>query len=77
MYGLVDVAALENLTSAITIAINANTNIANRRSAVALAFSPKITIVLGGYGVPFLTLKPRSNIGNRSNFLFSFLPKGR
>jgi hypothetical protein len=55
---IVDVSALGNFTSATTITINANTNVANGPSAAALAFSPKMTIVLGGYGVTFLTLKP-------------------
>jgi hypothetical protein len=55
---IVDVSALGSFTSATTITINANTNVANGPSAVALAFSPKMTIVLGGYGVTFLTLKP-------------------
>jgi len=27
-------------------------------SAVAVSFTPQITITLGGYGVTFLTLKP-------------------
>jgi hypothetical protein len=55
---IVDVSALGSFTSATTITINANTNVANGPSAVALAFSPKMTIVLGGYAVTFLTLKP-------------------
>jgi hypothetical protein len=38
--------------------IDANTNVANGPSPVALAFSPQMTIALSGYGVTFLTLKP-------------------
>jgi hypothetical protein len=55
---IVDVSALGNFSSATSLTIDANTNAANGPSPVALAFSPQMTVVLGGYGVTFLTLKP-------------------
>jgi hypothetical protein len=55
---IVDVSALGNFSSATTLTIDAKTNVTNGPSQVALAFSPQMTIVLGGYGVTFLTLKP-------------------
>jgi hypothetical protein len=55
---IVDVSALGNFSSATSITIDGNTNAANGPPPVALAFSPQMTVVLGGYGVTFLTFKP-------------------
>lgn len=55
---IVDLSGLGNFSSATTLTIDANTNVANGPSQIALAFSPQMTIVIGGYGVTFLTLKP-------------------
>jgi hypothetical protein len=55
---IVDFSALGNFSSATTLTIDANTNVANGPSPVAVAFSPQMAITLGGYGVTFLTLKP-------------------
>jgi hypothetical protein len=55
---IVDFSALGNFSTATTLTIDANTNVANGPSPVAVAFSPQMAITLGGYGVTFLTLKP-------------------
>jgi hypothetical protein len=55
---IVDVSALGNFSSATTLTIDGKTSVTNGPSQVALAFSPQMSIVLGGYGVTFLTLKP-------------------
>jgi hypothetical protein len=55
---IVDVSALGNFSSATTLTIDAKTDVTNGPSQVALAFSSQMTVVLGGYGVTFLTLKP-------------------
>jgi hypothetical protein len=55
---VVDVSALGTFSSATTLTLDANTNIVTGPSAVAVSFTPQITITLGGYGVTFLTLKP-------------------
>lgn len=55
---IVDVSALGDSSSATTLTIDAKTDVTNGPSQVELAFSPQMTVVLGGYGVTFLTLKP-------------------
>jgi hypothetical protein len=55
---VVDVSALGKFSSATTLTLDANTNIATGPSPVAVPFTPQMTIALGGYGVTFLTLKP-------------------
>src|ERR1700733_8812561 len=55
---VVDISALGKFSSATTLAIDANTNIATGPSSVAISLAPQITVTLGGYGVIFLALEP-------------------
>ncbi|MGC1580452.1 MAG: hypothetical protein WA766_03160, partial [Candidatus Acidiferrales bacterium] len=55
---VVDVSALGKFSSAQTLTLDANTNIATGPAAVAVSTAPQMTMTLGGYGVTFLTLTP-------------------
>ncbi len=55
---VVDVSALGKFSSAATLTLDTNTNIASGPSPVAVSSAPQMIIALGGYGVTFLTLTP-------------------
>jgi hypothetical protein len=55
---LVDVSALGNFSSANLLTIDKNTDVSSGPVAAGIAVQPQIPIMLNGYGVAFLTLKP-------------------